>query len=83
MKKLFYISVGKRPKSRENASFAWDFFDIRDSEGEWAICLICERKNIQKKYKHGGSTSNLLLHLWKEHRVDKSNYNNRVCKELI
>ena len=69
------VSDGKRPKARENGSFAWDFFDIR---GELAYCLICERKNKERKYKHGGSTTNLLGHLWKEHRIDKDSYKTKV-----
>jgi len=66
---------GKRPKTRENGSFAWDCFDLRN---ELAYCLICEQKNKERKYKHGGSTTNLLAHLWKEHRIDKTTYKNRV-----
>ena len=74
----FLFLDGKRLKSRENASFAWAFFDLCGSNEELAYCQICKRQNIEKKYKHGGSTSNLINHLWKKHRIDKDTLDQRV-----
>ncbi|CAB4397849.1 unnamed protein product [Rhizophagus irregularis] len=73
MSSIFEIKLGEpRPKT----SWVWPYFEVKTlQDGESvATCNICN-----KTFKHGGSTSNLINHLAKTHKVfkpDNNNYNN-------
>ncbi|CAG8491977.1 15708_t:CDS:2 [Funneliformis caledonium] len=65
MSSMFEIKLGEpRPKT----SWVWPYFEVKTlQDGESvATCNICN-----KTFKHGGSTSNLINHLAKTHKVFK------------
>ncbi|CAG8492284.1 2416_t:CDS:2 [Dentiscutata heterogama] len=62
----------KKRKNRENRSIAWDYFETETTEkGDFDVCQICKKKNIDVKYAHDSLTGNMLGHLWSKHRIDK------------
>ena len=70
MTTIFEIKLGEpRPKT----SWVWPYFEVKTlQDGESvATCNICN-----KTFKHGGSTSNLINHLAKTHKVFKPDTNN-------
>ncbi|CAI2182246.1 2093_t:CDS:2 [Funneliformis geosporum] len=69
MSSMFEIKLGEpRPKT----SWVWPYFEVKTlQDGESvATCTLCN-----KTFKHGGSTSNLINHLAKTHKVFKPDNN--------
>ncbi|CAG8652337.1 13253_t:CDS:2 [Ambispora gerdemannii] len=64
----------KMGEPRLKTSWVWAYFDVKTlPDGETVACC----KTCGKTFKHGGSTSNLINHLAKTHKVFRpENYNN-------
>ncbi|CAG8837196.1 12790_t:CDS:2, partial [Gigaspora margarita] len=65
-------SKTKKRKKCDNRSISWDYFETETTDkGDFDVCQICKKKNIDIRYTHDSSTGNMLCHLWSKHRIDK------------
>ncbi|CAG8813604.1 45323_t:CDS:2 [Gigaspora margarita] len=66
------MSKTKKRKKRDNCSISWDYFETETTDkGDFDVCQICKKKNIDIRYIYDSSTGNMLGHLWSKHRIDK------------
>ncbi|CAG8854142.1 1750_t:CDS:2, partial [Gigaspora margarita] len=42
------------------------------NKGDFDVCQICKKKNIDIRYTYDSSTGNMLGYLWSKHQIDKN-----------
>ncbi|CAG8761097.1 39342_t:CDS:2, partial [Gigaspora margarita] len=53
------------------------------NKGDFDVCQICKKKNIDIRYTHNSSTGNMLGHLWSKHQIDKDHPEGTTTDGLI